>query len=168
MPKMAAKIDELCNNHIEHRGVIHTHNHAICNSLFDMCKSKSRFINQKNFADKKMMIEYLASTKNGIIVSPGLAEGYDLKDDLARFQIIAKTPFPNYFADKQLARRAEVDFDYINWLTALKIVQSCGRSIRSETDWAVTYIIDSTFMWFKDEAAHMFPKWFLEAITVAD
>lgn len=166
MPKMAAKVDELCNNHQDHRGVIHTHNHAICNALFEQCKVNKRFINQKNFADKQMMIEYLKGTKNGIIVSPGIAEGYDLKGDLARFQIIAKTPFPNYFADKQLARRAEVDFDYINWLTALKMVQQAGRAVRGEDDWAITYVIDSTFVWFKDEAAHMFPKWFLDAITV--
>ena len=33
---------------------------------------------------------------DGVLVSSSLWQGVDLKDDLARFQIIAKTPYPNY------------------------------------------------------------------------
>ena len=110
------------------------------------------------------MLEVHSKSKNTIIVAPAMHEGIDLVDDLSRFQIICKIPWPNFIDDKQLARRIELDQDYYNWLTALKLVQSYGRSVRSETDWADTYIIDEVLLSFKERAKKMIPKWFSEAI----
>ncbi len=31
------------------------------------------------------------------------------------------------------------------WQIALRLVQACGRSIRSKHDWAITYVLDSNF-----------------------
>ena len=38
-----------------------------------------------------------------------------------------------------------MDGRWYNWQTALRLVQACGRSIRSKDDWAKTYILDSAF-----------------------
>ncbi len=91
-------------------------------------------------------------------------EGLNLSEDLSRLQIIAKVPYPNFHNNKQLARRMELDRRFYNWLVALKIVQSYGRSIRSESDWADTYIIDGSFDRFYKENRKLMPVWFQEAI----
>ena len=113
---------------------------------------------------KEEMLAEHARRPNGIIVAPAMHEGLDLKGDLSRFQIIAKVPYPNFFDDKQLARRVELDRRYLVWLVALKLVQSYGRSIRSAEDWAHTYIIDGAIDRFLKEADKMLPPWFKEAI----
>lgn len=82
----------------------------------------------------------------------------------SRFQIICKVPFPNQFEDKQLAARMEVDPQFYEWLTALKLVQSAGRSVRSNTDWADTYIIDESFGWWYRKNGRLLPQWFKESI----
>lgn len=82
----------------------------------------------------------------------------------SRFQIIAKVPFPNFYDDKQLARRVELDQQYYDWLVALKLVQSYGRSVRSETDHADTYVLDQVFWRFIKENRKMLPAWFLNAV----
>lgn len=168
MPTMIKEVDKLCEIHKDHKGIIHTHNFAICNGLLEKCKHRKRFLFQKNFADKQHLLRHHAATDKSIIIAPAMHEGFDLKNDLSRFQIICKVPYPNFYADKQLKRRSEIDWNYILWLTALKLIQSSGRSIRSETDWAMTYIIDSTFLRFREEANFMIPKWFQEAIEVIE
>jgi Rad3-related DNA helicase len=90
----------------------------------------------------------------------------DLVGELSRLQIICKVPWPNFYEDKQLARRVELDRRYLTWLTALKTCQSYGRSVRSETDWAHTYVLDEVFVSFLDDAKTMLPNWFKEAVDL--
>jgi Rad3-related DNA helicase len=101
---------------------------------------------------------------NSIIIAPAMHEGLDLADDLSRFQIICKIPFPNFHQDKQLAVRMESDPVFYDWITALKLVQSAGRSVRSKTDWADTYILDGSFEWWFRKNKRLLPSWFTEAI----
>lgn len=82
----------------------------------------------------------------------------------SRFQIICKVPYANCFDDEQLARRVEIDRPYYTWLTALKLVQSYGRSVRSDTDYADTFILDEAIYKFMRDADRMLPGWFKEAI----
>ena len=82
----------------------------------------------------------------------------------SRFQIVCKVPFPNQYEDKQLAARMEIDPEYYQWLTALKLVQCVGRSVRSVEDWADTYIIDESFRWWYERNKKLIPAWFKEAL----
>lgn len=162
---LVKKVDEIVAKYPNDRGIIHTHNFAIADLLMDRCKYKGRFLFQRQFKDKEAMLREHAIRPNGVIVAPAMHEGVDLKNDLSRFQIIAKVPYPNFFDDKQLARRVDLDRRYLIWLVALKLVQSYGRSVRSEKDWAHTYIVDEAIKRFLDEANKMLPGWFKEAIV---
>jgi Rad3-related DNA helicase len=165
-PKLSKKVNEICHNFENQRGIIHTHNFAIMDWLLRHCDDdvKSRFFNQRNFSHKGEMLEKHAQSENGVIIAPAMHEGIDLVDDLSRFQIICKVPFANFFEDEQLARRVELDRRYYLWITALKIVQAYGRSIRSETDYADTFILDESIYRFLDDTKKMMPGWFTEAI----
>ncbi len=166
MPKLVKSVDEIVEKYKDKRGIIHTHNFAIMEALLASSKKSvaRRFITQKEFSDKKHLLEVHASRPDSIIVAPAMHEGIDLIDDLSRFQIICKVPYANCYDNQQLARRVEVDPKYYTWITALKLVQSYGRSVRSETDFADTFIIDETIYKFLRDASKMLPSWFTEAI----
>lgn len=165
-PKLVEGVNEIVEKYRGKRGIIHTHNFRIMDHLLQRCDPavKRRFLNQKNFRDKKLLLEAHAQQPGAIIVAPAMHEGIDLAGDLSRFQIICKIPYANCFDDEQLARRVEIDRRYYIWLTALRLVQSYGRSIRSESDYADTYILDEAIYRFMRDAKTMIPTWFSEAI----
>ena len=45
------------------------------------------------------------------------------------------------------------------------MVQMTGRSIRSETDFAESYILDQTFEQFLRINGYRFPKWWIKSIV---
>ncbi len=163
-PKLCDGIDHILDGYPGQRGIIHSHTFYISEMLMAQSRHRKRFLYQKNFRDKDELLEKHGNSADSIIVAPAMHEGLDLRDSLSRVQIICKVPFPNYFDDKQLSRRVELEPAFLMWITALKLVQSYGRSVRSDTDWADTYIIDSTFSRFVSEARRILPEWFLEAI----
>lgn len=166
-PQLTAAVNEIVNEHRGERGIIHTHNFAITDWLLKKCDLavQRRLLSQYKFrGDKKAMLAEHAKRHDSVLIAPAMHEGIDLADDLSRFQIICKVPYANCFDNLQLARRVEIDRKYYTWLTALKLVQSYGRSIRSETDHAITYILDESIYKFLKDAASMLPEWFTEAI----
>ena len=165
-PKLVAAVDVITNKYSGMKGIIHTHNFTIAEILMDQCKDANRFLFQKHFRNKAEMLKVHAEMKDSILVAPAMHEGLDLMDDLSRFQIICKLPFPNFHADKQLAARMEIDPQYYDWLTALKLVQSAGRSVRTPEDWADTYILDESFSWWYKRNRAMLPSWFIEAVII--
>lgn len=167
MPQVVKRVDEIVAEYPGQHGIIHTHNFAIMDNILSRCHqtTRDRLIHQHDFKDKAELLEHHARTPGSVIIAPAMHEGIDLSGDLSRFQIICKVPYPNCFDNEQLARRVEVDQKYYNWLTALKLVQSYGRSIRSADDKADTYILDSAIDRFLKVTKNMLPVWFSEAIV---
>lgn len=165
---LVSACDEIITKHGNDKGIIHTHNFAIAELLKEKSIHSARFTYQRDFSDKDTMLEHHAVTDGSIIIAPAMHEGLDLRNDLSRFQIIPKIPYPNKFDDKQLYKRSEIDPRFYTWLVAVKIVQSVGRSVRSESDWASTYILDSSYSWFHRQSESMLPDWFIESLIVED
>jgi Rad3-related DNA helicase len=92
-----------------------------------------------------------------------MTEGVDLKDDLSRFQVFLKVPFP-YLGDQVTQKRMKLNSSWYAFMTARTIVQGIGRSIRNENDSAVTYILDSCFHQFYRQNKKMFPLSFQQSI----
>ncbi|MCK9558275.1 MAG: hypothetical protein M0R50_09585, partial [Candidatus Cloacimonetes bacterium] len=166
--KLVQRTDEILDKYQHDRGIIHTHNFSIANLLMTKSRHSCRFLYQRNFATKEQMLEKHSESENTIIVAPAMHEGLDLYGDLSRVQIICKVPWPNFIENKQLARRLEIDRRYYLWLTALKLIQSAGRSIRSENDWAHTYVLDEVFNSFMSDAGSMIPTWFKDAVKYGE
>lgn len=84
-----------------------------------------------------------------VLISPSIFEGVDLPDDLSRFQILVKVPFAS-LADARIRLILKEYKDIYNLMAIMKIVQGCGRSVRSKTDFASTYILDANIqrLWF--------------------
>ena len=103
------------------------------------------------------IIKEHADSKEGVLLSSSLWQGVDLKDDLSRFQIIAKAPYPNY-TEKHVETKME---RYPLWYTSktiAKILQGFGRSVRNSQDWAVTYVLDSTIEPLIYNSKNLIPK----------
>ncbi len=166
-PALVVGVNKVADEYEGKRGIIHTHNFSISKLLRENCDRsiRRRFLFQDEFNnDKKAMLAAHARNPDSILVAPAMHEGIDLHGDLSRFQIICKVPYANFYDNEQLARRVEADQKYYIWLTALKLVQSYGRSVRSPDDFADTYILDEAIEKFLRDAKKMLPDWFLEAI----
>ena len=163
LPKVCDQIRDLMDYYGDRKGIIHGNSYKICNFLMDNLRS-DRIIYPKSSMEQRKSIEAHALTDDpSVLLSPSMEEGVDLKDDLARFQIIVKVPYP-YLGDPVVQQRKVVYPNYYAWMTALTIAQAYGRAIRSPEDWAHTYILDAGFKWFHRQNAELFPKWFNEAV----
>lgn len=161
-PKFIAKVMTILRRHEGQRGIIHCHSFQLAECLMQNIPTK-RFLFQDEFKDKTEMLAEHARRADSVIIAPAMHEGFDLKDDLSRFQIIAKVPWPS-LGDRVVKERQSRDNRWYGWLTALKLVQSYGRSVRSAKDWAMTYILDTGFEGFFHAHAAMLPEWFREAL----
>lgn len=165
------KIDELMNDHADHRGIILTSSisrcYSILDGLSDRNKSRIRICHSKNSNGKTQdeILREHAGTPGSVLLSSSLWEGVDLKDDLSRFQIIAKVPYPN-FTEKRVAKKKELFPTWYTSQTLTKLLQGFGRSIRSEDDWARTYVLDSAVGGLLRNAKGLVPRSFHDVIKL--
>ena len=92
-----------------------------------------------------------------------MEEGVDLKNELSRFQIICKIPYP-YLGDTLVKSRMQKWKWWYSLQTAKTIVQSIGRSVRNVNDYAVTYILDEDWNRFYSRNKSLFPDDFKKSL----
>ena len=162
LPKLAASIRVILDHHKGDKGIIHCKTYRIANYLKNNLKD-SRILTH-NPTNRDVILErHTRSKKNTVLLSPSMTEGVDLKDDVSRFQIICKVPYP-YLGDKLVRKRMNRIKGWYELQTAKSIVQSAGRSVRSKTDHAVTYMLDSDFDRFIRKNGHFFSQDFRDCI----
>ncbi len=142
------EIDRIMTEHSQHRGLILTSSIPRCHNIIKYLSPKNtrrvrmcHSMNRNNKTQDEVISEH-ASDPTGVLISSSLWEGVDLKDDMSRFQIIAKIPYPNYAEKRTRVKMKKFPLWYTSQ-TLTKMLQGLGRSIRSEDDWAKTYVLDS-------------------------
>ena len=157
------KIDEILSRHKNQRGLILTSSRVRCENIVKNLSSKNksrlRICHARNPDGKTQddVIKEHTNSKDGVLISSSLWQGVDLKDNLSRFQIIAKSPYPNY-TEKWVELKME---RYPLWYpsqTITKILQGFGRSIRSKQDWATTYVLDSAVEPLLNNSKNLVPR----------
>ena len=159
LPIMSQMINSILENHSNEKGIIHTHSTKIANYLKNKVnrKYRNRILIAHGENRDEILKKHIQSKKPTVLISPSMAEGVDLKGELSSFQVLCKVPFP-YLGDKVVKKKmAKWDWWY-NTQTVRTIIQSIGRSIRSEKDTAVTYILDSDWARVKKNSRSMFPS----------
>jgi Rad3-related DNA helicase len=145
---------------IDNNGIIHTVSYE--NAI--LIKENSKYSDRMEIIRSPSQLSNLNEVKGRIILSPALEEGVSFKGDLAVYQIIAKCPIEpvmglNSFMVKIFGKK------YINWRSALRIVQMYGRIIRSEECEGTTYISDANFSRVCGPSSKTFyPKYFFDNI----
>jgi Rad3-related DNA helicase len=167
LPKIAQEVDLIMSRHKDHKGIIHTTSYRQLQAIKERIspQNAARLIETGSKLDRSEVLEkHYTSKKPTVLISPSLQLGVDLKDDLSRFQIIVKVPYPD-LTDKRIAKMKEKDQRWYTWNTVLRLVQAYGRSVRSKDDFATTYILDSSISFLLKNAQDIVPKWFTEAIV---
>jgi ATP-dependent DNA helicase DinG len=154
LPKMVNAVNSILEEHAGDKGIIHCKTYKIAKYLKNNIEDKRLLIHTPDNRDE--ILEKHKRSKNAtVLLSPSMTEGVDLKDDLSRFQIIMKVPYP-YLGDKLIKKKMNKYDWYYGYATAKTVVQSVGRSVRNDKDIAVTYILDSGFNWFFEKNERFF------------
>ena len=162
-------IDRILDEHSNERGLILTSSIPRCQKILRHLSPKNtkriRICHSTN-KDGKTQDEIISEHANdptGVLLSSSLWEGVDLKDDLSRFQIVAKVPYPNYREKRTKAKMEKFPLWYTSQ-TLTKLLQGFGRSIRSEDDWANTYVLDTAVNNVFFKAQQMIPKSYYDVL----
>ena len=163
LPKIKKAVEAILQEHKGQKGIIHCHTYKIANYLKKNIKSKRLLIHRSDNRDQ-ILEKHIKSKSDTVLLSPSMSEGVDLKGDLSKFQIICKVPYP-YLGDPIIKKRMHKNKGWYPLQTAKSIVQSCGRSVRSSSDSAVTYILDSDWHNFYRKNKSIFPEDFKNCLV---
>ena len=162
LPKMAEAIKAILSEHPNEKGIIHCHSYKVAHFLKKNIRNSRLLIHGSDNRDR-ILNKHIKSKTSTVLLSPSMTEGVDLKDDISRFQILCKVPYP-YLGDKLIKKKMNKWRWWYPLQTAKTIVQSVGRSVRSVDDHAVTYILDSDWIRFYNKNSKYFPEDFRKSI----
>ncbi len=168
LPKLVEAVEQLMHEHPHDKGIVHAHSYQLLRALRDGLAPglQARIVSHDDAHGRDdALARHLADPTPTVLITPSMTEGIDLADEAARWQAICKIPWP-YLGDPQVAARRARDPEWYAWRTCLTVVQAYGRSVRSETDHAVTYLLDAGFPQFLRQQRQRLPEWFLEAIEL--
>jgi Rad3-related DNA helicase len=161
LPKIKKQIIEICEHHKNDKGLIHTHTNTITSYLKSQISGNRFLFREPGINNESLLDKHYNTKEPTVVVSPSMSHGVDLKDDLARFQIIVKAPFLP-MKDKRIEKLMRNDTSwYINKMLSA-FIQSCGRGVRAADDHCVTYILDGTIIEKVIENKDKLPKYFLD------
>ena len=166
-------IDAIINTieyHKDDNGIIHTGSFQVASWLIENLQGKIphkilHHLPNSGYDRGDVIKEFInESGEKKLLISPSITEGLDLKDDLGRFAIFCKVPYP-YLGDRWVARRAEISKEWYNRQAIIAIIQGGGRICRSETDWGNTYIFDESFGGLYRFMKNKVPAWWSDSLT---
>lgn len=167
---MVLKIRDVCELHTNESGIIHTGSFQIADWLVnELSGAVEHNILHHNPGAKlnrdDVIAEYLrvSPTEPTLLISPSITEGLDLKNDLGRFAIFVKVPFP-FLGDAWVKKRMEISNEWYSRQAMIAIIQGAGRIVRSSEDWGVTYILDSSFNMLYNKMQGNIPHWWKEGL----
>lgn len=158
------RIDNLIRARQDRKGIVHTVSYKRARLLVENSEWARKMIVHGSDTRAEAIERFRRAGPGTVLVSPSVDTGYDFSDDLARYQIIAKVPYPDTRGAVMKARVHE-DRDYPIYLTAQILQQMTGRIVRSETDWGETLVIDDSIQWIVGKYRNFFNKWWTESLT---
>lgn len=169
LPNMVKAIDSILENHKTDKGMIHTSNYKIVDYIKLKSKLKKRLIcrNATLKNNEDLIKEHTKRKDPTVLISPSMVSGVDLTDELSRFQIICKLPFLS-LANTRIAHKSKINSQWYDEQMLLSVTQMCGRSTRSKDDFAITYVLDSSFGYYLNRHKKLLPKWFLDRVHSVD
>lgn len=155
-------IHKLLKKYEMKKGIIHTNSFELSEWIRrDIENSRLMFHDTQNRED--MLKLHMETSDPMVFVSPSVGTGVSFDHDKSRFQIIAKIPYPSLNSQKNKLRQKN-NPEWYAWKTVSGLLQMCGRSVRSKTDWADTIILDGSFSDVLRYSTKYLPTWFQESI----
>lgn len=166
LARLAKTIAKILLARIDRKGIIHTVSYARAVWLVEQLKKYGvpvDYIHTHKTGSYRQAVASFKRTKApGVLVSPAITTGVDFPHAECRFIIIPKLPYPD--TRGQLHRlRAKAFKGYTNRLTAISLLQSAGRGMRSHTDWCEVLILDKHWQHFRKRIK--WPEWLSSALV---
>lgn len=141
MIQVMRRIDQFIDSRAElgRKGLIHSISYRYAEII--KRASRSPIVTYKPHEAQQAISRFMASTSPSTLCGPNFAEGYDFKDDLARYQFIWKVPTVDS-RHPLIAARKKRDRKYTLYLAGKTIQQMAGRVMRSTSDYGETVILD--------------------------
>jgi len=169
LPVLAKEIKIIMDQYPNKKGIVHVP-YAIGQRLRPLLQDERLIYHDRETKNAALEQFKLSEPEAGkVFICSGLFEGLDLPYDAARWQIIAKTPFPS-LADPGVVKRANESADWYSWQTLKKLVQAFGRIVRAADDMGDTYVLDSNVLRLinedlrRDKKQRMIPAYVREAM----
>jgi len=166
VPAMARETATILQKYDNAKGIIHAPSYRMAELLHAALPAfHNRLLLQdrEGGAATKILHQHMSSSEPTVLLSPGMKEGIDLKNDLSRFQIILKCPYPN-LGDPAVKALAEKDFMWYITRTIIDFTQMYGRSIRSAEDFAETICLDDNLRILLRTYKNFLPHYVMEAV----
>ena len=166
-PRIVEMIEGILTLYPNKRGIVQTGSYQFAKILLDMISPqfKRRLLLYDDSRDKQEKLDDFKFSSNKVLVGPSLTEGLSLNDELCRFQIIMKVPYPS-LADKYVAAKSKFNPKWYSNATAITLLQGVGRGIRSSSDWCVTFILDACFGTLYSNCNKMFEGDFMKRLQL--
>lgn len=158
------RVDDLLAARQDRRSLIHTISYSLADKVHSWSAYSSQIITHKSGGLPTAMDQFINSPPPVTLASPIIKEGYDFKDDRARFQIILKIARLDSRDPLTKARKAtNKRYELIELV--FTILQMYGRIVRSSRDWGETVILDT---FFRTIPLTLFPIYFQRAYKRAN
>lgn len=168
LPQFLKTLDKIFARHHSEKGLIHCNSYALGKIIFDHFRHTAhgqRLIFPQKADDRDPAFEqHCSSDFPTVLLTPSMTEGFNFNGNLARWQVIAKVPYPS-LGDHQIMAKKDQDQDWYHLETIKTIIQAAGRIVRSDTDIGYTYILDSDFDRLFEQCQDYFPRWFTDAFV---
>lgn len=169
---MAYAIQQVCDRHEGDRVLVHTVSADRARRIIAAIEQlgglgRRKIITYSSARERDHALQRYLDRPGAVLFAQSMSRGIDLPGDACRVQVIAKVPFAS-LGDRRVSARTHLPGGQ-EWYTVQAIrdiVQMTGRGVRSETDWATTYIFDAQFgrnLW-KPANRALFPTWWAEAV----
>ena len=155
-------INKLLKKYEDKKGIIHTNSFELASWIGRDIKNP-RLVYHDSSNKDEVLEKHFINQNPTVIVSPSLSVGVSFDKDKARFQIIAKVPYPSLASQKNKLRQSN-NPDWYSWKTVAGLVQMTGRTVRSSSDYADTIIIDGSFGDVMKHSSEFLPDWIQDAI----
>jgi Rad3-related DNA helicase len=155
-------INRILKKYPDQKGIIHTNSFELASWISRDVKDP-RLVHHDSSNKDEVLQKHFKTDKPSVLVSPSMDTGVSFDDDKARFQVIAKIPYPSLASQKNKLRQ-KMNPDWYTWKTISGLIQMSGRAVRSSEDFADTIIIDGSFSDILKYSGDFFPQWFQEAI----
>jgi len=161
------KINEIIENHKGESGIIHSASYDLTSKIREnlTAENRKRVFVYEGTEEKRKILDIMKISKDKVIMGPSLTTGLDLKDDFARFAIVAKMPYLS-LSDKFVKAKMQINPIWYQWKTSIELIQSFGRTIRNENDWCISYILDGCFGDLIHFNRSMFPQELLNRLKI--
>lgn len=164
IPKIAKKIIDIAKQFPDQKGVVHC-TYDVAKQLKVLLGEGKRYLFHDSRNKEEVLKYFMACGGNYILVASGMAEGIDLKDDLARFQIIVMLQFPS-LVDDVMEWIAKNNPMLYKWFAIRNLIQQTGRIVRGKDDYGITYFIgEELTKGFFNSTEHLWPGWFKKSMV---